>query len=252
MTGIFRALLLPFSSIPFTLKDPILRRFILIPLLVNIAIFLIAIASFTWLDHLLMSRLTSMLGTGWWVPLLTWVLGIILFIAFGAGMTLSFTFLANLIGGIFFETLSQRTENRLTSNNVSAPEGSLFSMLYRNIREEIKGMLFFLLVWIGLLAVFFIPVIGQLLFPIVSFVWAAIGMSFEFIGPMAERHGWLFKEKQAFIRQHLIESIALGSSVFLMAMIPVVNLAFMPFAVVAGTRWLISHDSHSTNKKGTD
>jgi CysZ protein len=227
---------LPFQSMPVVFRDSKLLRYALIPWLINILLFAGAMTSFGFLDRWLMGKLAAILGTGWWVTMVAWTLGIVLFLAFGAGLVISFTFLANLIGGVFLEDLSRRTEQIFTGGELPPPAGNFMAVFTRSAVETLKGVGFFLLVWLGLLLLNFIPFIGTALFIALSAAWSALAMTFEFISPAAERRGLRFRKKCSLVFSNWAGCLAFGSAVLLLSFIPLLNLFFIPFAAVAGTQ----------------
>jgi len=219
-------------------KNRELRRCAIIPWIVNFFVFFGAIISFGVLDTWLMTRLNEALGTGWWVAVTAWLIGIILFLAFGAGLVISFTYIVNLLTGVFAEQLSYQTEFLVTGIKIPSPEGEFMKIWIRSIVESLKGMAFFLAIWVSLLFLNFIPVIGTGCFLVASMLWGTLALAFEFTAPAVERRGYRFGEKYQLIRRHPLESVGLGAGILILTMIPVINLFFIPSAIVAGTRWV--------------
>ena len=129
--------LLPFRAVLVVLRDSRLLRYALVPWLINIVFFFGALTAFVALDHWLMERLAAVLGTGWWVTAVAWVLGILAFIGFGAGLVLTFTFFVNLIGGFFAEQLSFHAERLQTGVERPSPEGNPMKIATRSAVEEL-------------------------------------------------------------------------------------------------------------------
>jgi len=238
-----RAFLLPFRAILVVLRDSKLIRFALVPWLINIGVFIGALTAFGYLDRWLIAKLTAWMGTGWWVPFTAWLLGLVLFAAFGAGLILTFTFLCGIIGGAFSEQLSFHTEQAVAGTVHPSPEGTFYKIWARSALESGKGLLFFIVVWAMLLILNLIPMIGVVLFGIASTLWTAWCLAFEFTAPAYERRGLRFKEKRQLLSANISSSLGLGISIYLLTMIPFVNLIFLPFAVVAGTLWAIDVDA---------
>ncbi|MBN1355368.1 EI24 domain-containing protein [bacterium] len=237
--NILAGFLLPFRAVPMILRDSKLLRYSLIPWSFNILVFIGALAAFGALDRWLMGRLSVWLGAGWWTGLVVWTLGVILFVVFGAGLILTFTYLINIIASVFAEQLSYHTELKLTGNAMISPEGFWAKIWVRAAVESIKGFAFFLSVWAVLLLLNLIPVIGIVLFGIVSTVWAALSLAFEFTAPVYERRGLRFSRKRKALFSNFPGAAGFGAGILVWTMIPLVNLFFFPFAVVAGTLWVV-------------
>jgi CysZ protein len=244
-----RAFLLPYRAVLIVLRDSKLIRFALVPWLINIGVFIGALTAFGYLDRWLMAKLTAWMGTGWWVPVTAWILGLLLFAAFGAGLILTFTFLCGIIGGAFSEQLSFHAERAISGAVHPSPEGTFYKIWARSAVESIKGLLFFLTVWAVLLLLNLIPIAGVLLFGITSTLWTAWCLTFEFTAPAYERRGLRFAEKRTLLTGNIGRSLGLGISILLLTMIPFVNLIFLPFAVVAGTLWAVDTDLRLNRSK---
>jgi len=241
-----RSFFLPFHAVLLLIRHKDLLKYAFVPWIINILVFIGALTGFGMLDHWLMEKIEYIFGTGWWVPMVTWILGILLFLGFGAGLVLSLTFLANLFSGFFSEQLSEKAEFILTGVHRPSPEGNPLKILVRTTREELKGIVFFLVVWLGLLGLNLIPIIGQILFVVCSGLWSTFCLTFEFTAPATERRGKKFREKRNMIFQHVMPAVTFGAGILLLALIPFVNLFFIPFAVVAGTHWVILQEGNAT------
>src|SRR5699024_2195084 len=106
---------LPYLLRGFNLiREPYLRRYVVIPLLINVVLIIALLGLFGWqLDNWLDAWLAGLPGWLAWLETLLWWLGLItaslLFCYF-------FTFLASLVAGPFNGILSSRVEQLLTGN----------------------------------------------------------------------------------------------------------------------------------------
>jgi len=114
------------------------------------------------------------------------------------------------------------------------------------MKEEIKGISFFIFIWCCLLLLNFIPVIGTLVFVPLSAIWVSFTLAFEFSAPSMDRRGFNFTQKRQRIFRKPLASLGLGSGLFLLSMMPLVNLFFLPCALVAGTIWFIETENSIT------
>jgi CysZ protein len=208
-----------------------IRRYVIIPLLINTvlfagAIYLLSAQMDNWMQQLLPQWLS-------WLEWLIWPLFAItlLFIVF-----FSFTLVANLISAPFNSYLSASVEYKLTGAKpeslVSEP---VWKTVVRTVSAEISKTIYFLLWLIPLALLTVIPVINVAA-PFAWFLFAAWSFSIEYMDSPLGNRGMLFKEVREYNRENRSRSLGLGTGVFLMTSIPVLNFLAMPVAVCAATK----------------
>ncbi len=213
------------------IRRPGLRRFVLIPLLVNILLFSGAI----WLGTSYFDTyMTEVIPEGWdWLEWLLWPL-------FAIAMLLTtfytFTLVANFICAPFNGVLSEAVEQEITGK-MSGTEITLMQAVKDTpnaLLSELKKLGYFLSRAIPLLILFFIPGINI----IAPFLWILFSSSLlakEYLDyPMANR-GISFSDQRQTLKQHRISSLSFGGSIMVLTVIPVVNFIVMPLAVAGAT-----------------
>jgi CysZ protein len=213
------------------LFKPGIKRFVLIPFIINFGLFSLAI-------KLLMDQLTiwiEKLLPGWlsWLEWLIWPL-------FAIAMLLivfySFTVIANLIAAPFNSLLSARIEAMLTGKK---PEDintdDFIKLIGRTVKSEIQKILYAIKWVIPLLIITIIPVIN-LVAPFLWILFAAWFFALQYNDyPLANR-GHFFDEVKTYSRKNRMRSLGLGTAVFLLTSIPGVNFFAMPVAVAGATK----------------
>ena len=208
-----------------------IRRYVIIPLLINTvlfagAIYLLSLQMDAWMQKLL---------PGWlsWLEWLIWPLfaiTILLIVFF------TFTLIANLISAPFNSYLSASVEYKLTGskpeNLVSEP---VWKTVVRTISAEINKTVYFLLWLVPLALLTVIPVINVAA-PFAWILFAAWSFSIEYMDSPLGNRGMLFKEVREYNRENRMRSLGLGTGVFLMTSVPVLNFLAMPVAVCAATK----------------
>lgn len=210
---------------------PGIRRYVVVPLAINILLFTLAIVL---LSHQLDSWLQQLLP-GWlsWLQWLVWPL----FVAtLSLAVFYSFTIVANLIAAPFNSLLSASIEAELTGTKPEdLTQDKFWKLAARTIGSEIRKLMYFVKWLIPLVIISFVPVINVAA-PFLWFIYAAWSFSLEYTDyPLANR-GMLFKDIREYNRQHRMRALGLGTSVFVLTSIPVVNFFAMPVAVAAATR----------------
>ena len=208
-----------------------IRRYVVIPLLINVslfsgAIYLLSQKMDSWLESLLPSWLS-------WLEWLIWPLfAITLFLL----VFYSFSLLANIIAAPFNSLLAARVEAHLTGTTPEHIDAEKFwKIAIRSVSSELIKLLYFLKWLVLLLIITVIPGLN-LIAPFLWFVYAAWSFSLEYMDYPLANHGMQFKDIRKHNREHRMRSLGLGSVVFVLTSIPFINFFAMPVAVAGATR----------------
>ncbi|MCT6701363.1 sulfate transporter CysZ [Rheinheimera sp. 4Y26] len=208
-----------------------LRRFVLIPLTINLLLFAVAFFFLLqqvqgWVDYLMgfVPEFLSFLSYVIW-PLL--VLSTVLTLAF------SFTMVANFIAAPFNALLSEKVEQHLTGQ--ALPDQG-FAAFLKDVprmlaREWTKFVYCFPRALVFLLAFFFIPLVGQLMW----FLFTAWMMAIQYCDYAYDNHKVPFDTMRQQLRADLSGSYGFGMTVAVASMVPFLNLLVMPVAVCGAT-----------------
>lgn len=217
---------------------PGIRRFVLVPLLVNIAVFSVAI----WLGIVAFASLLDSL-LGWvpsWLGFIQWllwpfaVLTIVLMVYYG------FTMIANLIAAPFNSLLAQRIEALLEGKPLDPdPDyGSVVAEAGRSIASETKKIIYQLGWLVVLLLLTFIPGIN-LLAPVAWTWFGAHMLSIEYVDYPMGNHQLYFRDVRRALREDRWTALGLGSGVMVLTLFPVLNFLAMPVGVASGTVYFV-------------
>lgn len=214
-----------------------LRRYALIPLLINLLLFsaglMWAIGSTpSWVSQI-MAWLPSYLQ---FLEILVWPLLVVTIIIVFA---LSFTTLATVIASPFNSILAEQVAFRragLTPRPVTLL--GLVADLPRVLGRELQKLGYLLprLLVVGLLALI-LPVIGQLLW----LLFAGWVMTIQYIDYAFDNQRISFSQMRRELGQQRGKSLTFGLVVALLASIPLINLLIMPLAVCAATALWVDH-----------
>lgn len=213
------------------INKPGVKRHVIIPLIINIIIF----AGLIWL---LASQFEVMVD--WLMPTLpdwlSWLEGILWFIfvvTTGIAVFFSFSILANLVGSPFNSFLSAAVEKHLTGRSPIS-EVSFMEETVKALSGEVKKLLLFAAIAIGLLIVSLIPVIN-LAAPVLWIVFSAWMLSIEYLDYPLGNQGKSFPEVRRTIQQKRFLTLGFGAMVMLATLIPILNFLVMPVAVAGAT-----------------
>lgn len=214
---------------------PKIRRFVLIPLLLNI---LIIGGAFSYillhLDVWVTTLVTTFLPN--WLNWLYYLLMPLITISFIISFSYLFSILANLIAAPFNGLLAECLEAQLTAQKM--PDTSIRDLIYdmpRIFKREWQKLSYYIPKIIGLFIFSFIPIIGQTIGPLLWFVFSSWMMCIQYSDYAFDNHKVSFKIMSETLKQHRSKNFTFGATVLLCTMIPLLNIVIMPVAVCGAT-----------------
>lgn len=215
-----------------------LRRFVAMPLLINVVLFIGSI-------YVLASQFSVMV-TEWltylpdWLMWLEWFFWVVF--ALGALLLIFYTFsiLANIVAAPFNSLLAEAVEKHLTGQPL--PPGSSFIQAFKEapsaIIDELRKL--------GYMLVLAIPVLILSFFiaPVAPFLWALFGawmLALEYGDYPMGNNNIRFGEQRSTLRQNKLLSLGFGGATLFATMIPLVNFLVMPAAVAGATKLWVTH-----------
>ncbi|MFT5101722.1 MAG: CysZ protein [Planctomycetaceae bacterium] len=224
-------------------RQPGLRRYVVIPLLINIVV-LSAIMFYG------MGQYEILLATisGWLPDWLSFLAGIISFltavIVFAIGIYL-FTIIANIIASPFNSLLSEKVEELLVPGLVRESPGIL-TILGRSVAREVSKLLYLLPRLLGLLLFSVIPGVNAFA-PLVWILFGAWMMAVQYADYGADNNQLSLPKLRDRLSQSKLQALLFGLIVYFLLAIPIVNLFLIPIAVAGGTVLWVKHLSTGVN-----
>lgn len=216
------------------ISQPGLRRFVILPLLINVLVFAgllwFAFSRFgAWVDALIPSLPA-------WLSFLNYVLWP-LFVALVLLMVFfTFTSLANLIASPFNAFLAEKVEIVARGKDPFPPFSwkELAAMAPRTIWRELRKLGYFLPRALGLLVLSLIPGINLLAAPLwlLFNIWM---MAAQYIDYPADNNKVSWPALLDWLQRNRWASLSFGGITYLAVMVPVFNLLAMPAAIAGGT-----------------
>jgi CysZ protein len=227
------------------LCQPGLRRFVIVPLLVNIVVFIVITSI---MINTYGGLINEAMNSSKWLAALAWLLWLFigLFVLVIYGYT--FNIITTFIAAPFYGILAEKIETKLTGS--SLPEEPIAALLVRTFKRELLKLWYFisrgLLVLIVLIALFFIPLLGNLTGLVISAAWAAWCMTVQYTDYAADNHQIAFTDMRQELRARPLTTYSLGGLVMAGSMIPIVNIFMMPVAVAGATvYWTDMQHAHT-------
>lgn len=222
------------------IRQPGLRLFVIIPLILNLLLF---VALFWLLAEGFAVMIAYLMGLlpGWaWLQALDWLFwilyGLVIIVLFAYG----FVIMANLIGSPFYGFLSEQTERFLTGQEVSEDGGwmQILKDIPRALGRELHKIVYYLPRAMLLLVIGLIPVVN-LFAAVLWFGFNCWMMSLQYVDYPADNHRVSFGALRKRLASRRLSALGFGLPVALLAMVPVVNLFVVPAAVCGATAFWI-------------
>lgn len=215
-------------------SQPGLRRFVLLPLLTNLLLFS---AAFYWLFSQLSELADQWVGLlpEWltWLEYLLWPLAIITVLLL---FSFIFSMVANWIAAPFNGLLAEQVEARLTG--VQPPDVSVAQLLKdvpRILAREWQKLKYYLPKAIGCLILFFIPLVGQTIAPVLWLLLCGWMAAIQYCDYPYDNHKIRFEIMREDLKNHRWTNLGFGLIVSVCTAIPIINFLIMPIAICGAT-----------------
>lgn len=220
------------------LAKPGVRGYVLIPLLINVMIFIgltaVAIEQFSRLLQWLMSYLPE------WLGFIAWLVWLVFALLIAVVYGYSFSLIGNVLASPFYGLLAERVQHLLAGKVAEQPLTikTATEIGWRAFKRELGKLRYFLprfaIVLAVCLTLSFIPVVN-LLVPVIGFLWGAWSMSLQYLDYPADNNQISFATLRERLRGHKWLAFGFGGLVLFGASLPLVNLLVMPAAVAGAT-----------------
>ena len=215
------------------ISRPGLRRYVIVPLLINILVFTAGIAAgVSWFEGFI----TWMHGRipGWlqWLDWVLWPLFVLLLLVL---VVYGFSLLANLIAAPFNGLLAQKVELLLTGRPLEPDGGGgaarMLKDLVPTLWDESRKLLYALLWAIPFLLLLFVPLVG----PVLWFLFTAWILAVQYADYPMGNNGLKFPEQRRRLRERRGLWLGFGAATAGLSLVPVLNFIVMPSAVAGAT-----------------
>lgn len=219
------------------IAKPGLRKFVVIPLLINVVFF---VALFLLTQHFVLEFNHWFAGlVPTWLNWLSAVIWFLFLISFFLVFTFSFVLIANLISAPFNSFLSENVELLLVGKSVESH--TLRETIYdvpRIVLRQLSILGFYLPRAMLLLVLFFVPIVN-IAAPAFWLLFHAYLMVLTYIDYPSDNHRISIPEVRTWLRGHRLATYGFGGSVLLFSMVPILNLLVMPAAVAGATKFWV-------------
>ncbi len=215
------------------IRQPGLRRYVAVPLLVSILVFSGALFALGWwLDIMVDSLLAKIPGWLDWLRYLAWPIFTL------AGVLVvfySFSILTNLVAAPFNGMLAEAVEQHLTGQAIDTGGWqALLKDVLPSLLSELRKLLYFVLRAVPMGILFLVPGVN-LAAPLLWALFSAWMLAIEYADYPMANHRLMFSAQRKLLRGRRMLAWGFGGGTLLMTMIPLLNFLAMPVAVAGAT-----------------
>jgi CysZ protein len=214
------------------IRQPGLRLFVVIPLIINILLFGLLFYFLAEMFTVLIDGAMNMLPEWAWLQSLDWLFWLLYGVVIVLMLAYGFVIVANLIGSPFYGYLAELTEKHLTGQEVNTDDswGQILRDIPRALWREVQKILYYLPRAIGLLIIGLVPVVN-LVAAVLWFAFNSWMMALQYVDYPADNHRVSFPDLRRTLEGSRLSALGFGLPVALAAMVPVLNLIVVPAAV---------------------
>lgn len=213
----------------FLARNPLLWRFGLWPVLVNIVVgFAVWFGAFEFGRHA-WNQFATGLPIAWWASVVEWAGLVILILTTLAMAMILFVLLQGVFCAWFFSHLARRVELALGASDSELCELPLSAQVLDALRAAARLLLVNVLL---LLLLHLLPGVGSVAAVVISLYVNAWILGAEYLSYPMELRGLRLRERKARAREFLPATLGLGTVVCVLLLVPFVGAVFQTTAVV--------------------
>lgn len=226
------------------ITKPALRKFVIIPFIINLIIFSCAV----WVGSYYFDQLIQMTNQHLpsWLQWLQWVLWLIFGLLSIVIVFYSFTIFANVIAAPFNGLLAEQIEIYLTG--IAPPTPTRWQDVLKSLpiafMRQMKLLMYYLLRSVVLWLLMFIPIINGVAIG-VWFLFTAWMACLQYMDYPMDNHRISFHDMRQLLAEKRLAALSFGAMIILFTMIPILNFLVMPAGVAGATLfWVEEFKSH--------
>lgn len=228
--------------------QPGLRLYMLVPILANIALFVLL---FAWAKAMFETGMDYLMA--WipeWLGFLEWAFWLVYFIAMLLLIFYAFVSTANFIGAPFYGFLAEVVEEKLAGKKDTPPPSfkDFVKLIPRTLGREVRKLMYYLPRLLLLFILGLIPAINA----IVAVAWILFSgwmMAIQYIDYPADNNEYSFGELRSYLRQHSGAAWGFGLLTFSLTLVPIINIIVFPAAVCGAVRFWVNERSQQDAKR---
>ncbi len=241
-----------FRSLRVLRRYPRLLPYIIIPFLINLAVFTGAV--YLGLDFF-GSTVVEYIPQGdvWYWSVVYWLVWVVAVLLTAVLVFFSFTVVGNLIASPFNDLLSERTEEVLTGQTNDEPFslGQFMKDALATILLEAKKISIFVVIMLLILPLNLLPGFGNTLYTVLAVSLTLFFLCVEYLGFVMVRKRLFFGAQRRFIMSRKVLMVGFGTGVMAVLSIPFFQFLCIPLAVIGATRLWCEEEGLIPLSRGT-
>ncbi len=236
----------PFRGLAYLVQHPSLWKWAVLPAVINILLFSVALAILIAYVPTLYSMVTGLVQFEssssqyaylWIKPLqaLSHVVGVLLILFCIAAVSLIFLFLSTIIASPFLDVLAQQVESLHGETQASMFKLSyVWRSFWIAIGAELKRMSFVVAVYVTLFLLGFITILAPLTL-LAGTLFTLLFLPLQYAGYTMDHRLMTFRQRRALIAQRPWLMLGYGVAASMTLFVPLLNFVCLPILVVGGT-----------------
>jgi CysZ protein len=185
-------------------------------------------------DANVLVRWLAIIFGGLLLLLYTFFVWVIIFAAILMLMILLFISILKVIAAPFNDILSGKIE-ALHGNVTLKPVTTWDSIRVAAISELQRFSIFLAIALPLYFFAFFLPGIGHAIVAVILVLYSCFWYTYDAMSYSMDRYGWSISKRVRFLLKHWASSLSFGGGIYVVALIPIVNLFILPLFVSGGT-----------------
>ena len=203
------------------IRQPGLRLFVVIPIVINVFLFAILFYFMAEGFAALIATAMGFLPDWAWLQALDWLFWILYGAVILLMLAYGFVIVANLIGSPFYGYLAELTEKHLTGQEINTDDSwaVIIKDIPRALWREVQKILYYLPRAIGLFIIGLVPVVNVVA-AVLWFLFNCWMMALQYVDFPADNHKVSFSTLRRLLGETRLSALGFGLPVALAAMVP--------------------------------
>ena len=242
-----------------SVKEYRLYGYFIIPFLLNIII--LSFMIYFSYNNILPLSTHAITGEGIFFDILRRLLAPLILIALSIVTIFIYSIIGTIITAPFNDILSEKLEEKLTGEkfNEKFSFSAFFEDIFRVLKNILKLLIAILIINILLLLLNFLPLIGTVMYTILSFIVTLFFLGFQFYDYPLERRKQTFGQKIKTLMYFKMQVLGLGLGFMVLSLIPIVGFLGLNMATIGATVMFVEYikpalipESETTNIAKTE
>jgi len=230
----------PYRAIRLLFKSKAIIRITVILVIINIFVFAaVFVGGVFWFSENVSGWMQLLLPANgsWYWSIVEFLSSIVIWIVFLVFVFIVFVLLSKAVAAPFYSKIAEKTVTLMTGihEDEKLSVATVLLDMGRSVWHALLAVCELLLVYTITLPLNLVPIIGSFLYGVLTMYFTFYVICREFLDYPFEKHRMTYRQKRSAVWERKGLLIGFGSSVFLLLLIPLINLLVTPVAVIGAT-----------------